>query len=92
MVDEMKAVKNEVELEGMRRAYLRDGAAYVRILFNETFGIPVWSALCIVCSLGQVACLARTQGSSRIRYHGVRGCVALDRIQKTKQTLLGSSL
>lgn len=29
-VDNMKAVKNEVELEGLRRAYLRDGAAYVR--------------------------------------------------------------
>ena len=28
-VDNMKAVKNEVELEGLRRAYLRDGAAYV---------------------------------------------------------------
>ncbi|KAG6333719.1 hypothetical protein ID866_5372 [Astraeus odoratus] len=31
-VDNMKAVKNEVELEGLRRAYLRDGAAYVRWL------------------------------------------------------------
>lgn len=31
-VDNMKAVKNEVELEGLRRAYLRDGAAYVRAL------------------------------------------------------------
>lgn len=28
-VDNMKAVKNEVELDGLRRAYLRDGAAYV---------------------------------------------------------------
>lgn len=34
-VDNMKAVKNEVELEGLRRAYLRDGASYV----------------CLVCSL-----------------------------------------
>ncbi|EGO00442.1 hypothetical protein SERLA73DRAFT_89439 [Serpula lacrymans var. lacrymans S7.3] len=32
MVDGMKAVKNEIELEGMRRAYIRDGAAYVRWL------------------------------------------------------------
>ncbi|OBZ70561.1 putative Xaa-Pro aminopeptidase P [Grifola frondosa] len=31
-VDDMKAVKNNVELEGLRRAYLRDGAAYVRWL------------------------------------------------------------
>jgi Xaa-Pro aminopeptidase len=28
-VDNMKAVRNEVELEGLQRAYLRDGAAYV---------------------------------------------------------------
>jgi len=30
IVDEVKAVKNELELEGMRRAYLRDGASFVR--------------------------------------------------------------
>jgi Xaa-Pro aminopeptidase len=29
-VDEMKALKNETELEGLRHAYARDGAAYVR--------------------------------------------------------------
>jgi Xaa-Pro aminopeptidase len=28
-VDEMKAVKNETEIEGLRHAYMRDGAAYV---------------------------------------------------------------
>lgn len=32
LVDNMKAIKNEVELEGLRRAYLRDGAAFVRWL------------------------------------------------------------
>jgi len=31
-IDSIKAIKNEVELEGLRRAYLRDGAAYVRWL------------------------------------------------------------
>ncbi|KAF9227076.1 Creatinase/aminopeptidase [Gyrodon lividus] len=31
-VDNMKAIKNEVELEGLRRAYLRDGAVYVKWL------------------------------------------------------------
>jgi Xaa-Pro aminopeptidase len=31
-VEEMKAVKNEVEIEGLRHAYMRDGAAYVRWL------------------------------------------------------------
>ena len=30
IVDEMKAVTNSVETEEMRRAYLRDGASYVR--------------------------------------------------------------
>ncbi|KAJ8463240.1 hypothetical protein ONZ51_g10388 [Trametes cubensis] len=31
-VEELKAVKNEVEIRGLRNAYLRDGAAYVRWL------------------------------------------------------------
>ncbi|KIJ60057.1 hypothetical protein HYDPIDRAFT_99513 [Hydnomerulius pinastri MD-312] len=31
-IDNMKAIKNEVELEGLRRAYLRDGAAFVKWL------------------------------------------------------------
>jgi Xaa-Pro aminopeptidase len=29
-VDDIKAVKNDLELEGMKRAYLRDGASFVR--------------------------------------------------------------
>ena len=31
-VEEMKAIKNETEIRGLRNAYLRDGAAYVRWL------------------------------------------------------------
>ncbi|KAK1233103.1 hypothetical protein PQX77_003743 [Marasmius sp. AFHP31] len=31
-VDNMKALKNETELDGFRRAYLRDGACFVRFL------------------------------------------------------------
>ena len=31
-VEDMKAVKNEAETHGLRNAYLRDGAAYVRWL------------------------------------------------------------
>lgn len=31
-VEEMKAVKNKTEINGLRNAYLRDGAAYVRWL------------------------------------------------------------
>lgn len=30
-VEQMMAVKNETEIEGMRRAYLRDGASFVRL-------------------------------------------------------------
>ena len=30
-VEQMMAVKNEVEIDGMRRAYLRDGVSFVRI-------------------------------------------------------------
>lgn len=32
IIDNIKAVKNETEIEGMARAYLRDGASYVRWL------------------------------------------------------------
>lgn len=29
--DDLKALKNDVEIDGMRRAYARDGAAFVRL-------------------------------------------------------------
>lgn len=32
IIDQQKAVKNSVEVDGMRNAYLRDGASYVRWL------------------------------------------------------------
>jgi Xaa-Pro aminopeptidase len=31
IIEEWKAVKNEIEIDGLRRAYLRDGAAFVRL-------------------------------------------------------------
>jgi len=49
-VDNMKAVKNEVELEGLRRAYLRDGASYVKWLawlehkIYQGYDITEWEA------------------------------------------------
>jgi Xaa-Pro aminopeptidase len=30
-INQLKAVKNDTEIDGMRRAYLRDGAAFVSI-------------------------------------------------------------
>ncbi|KII92504.1 hypothetical protein PLICRDRAFT_50881 [Plicaturopsis crispa FD-325 SS-3] len=50
IVEEMKAIKNEVELDGMRRAYQRDGASFVRFLawlehkLNQGFEITEWEA------------------------------------------------
>jgi Xaa-Pro aminopeptidase len=32
VIEEMMSVKNEVEIEGLKRAYLRDGACYVQFL------------------------------------------------------------
>jgi Xaa-Pro aminopeptidase len=32
IIEEMIAIKNETELEGMRRAFIRDGVAFVRPL------------------------------------------------------------
>jgi Xaa-Pro aminopeptidase len=31
-IEVMKSIKNETELEGMKRAYIRDGAAFVSVL------------------------------------------------------------
>lgn len=33
-VEEMMAYKNETEIEGLRRAYLRDGVSFVRLSFS----------------------------------------------------------
>lgn len=44
------AVKNETEISGMKRAYLRDGLSFVRFLawldqkFNEGYEISEWEA------------------------------------------------
>ncbi|GAW05634.1 Creatinase aminopeptidase [Lentinula edodes] len=49
-VEHMMALKNEVELEGLRRAYLRDGVCYVRFLawlddkVNQGYDITEWEA------------------------------------------------
>lgn len=34
-VESLMSIKNEVEIDGMRRAYLRDGVAFVRIPFSS---------------------------------------------------------
>ncbi|KAF9021549.1 hypothetical protein BDZ89DRAFT_1137899 [Hymenopellis radicata] len=48
---DMTAVKNDVELEGFRRAYLRDGVAFVQFLawledkiLNKGYDISEWEA------------------------------------------------
>ncbi|KAJ6526974.1 aminopeptidase-P [Mycena vulgaris] len=49
-VEEMMAYKNETEIEGMRRAYLRDGVSFVRFLawleakLNEGYDITEYEA------------------------------------------------
>ena len=49
-IDQMKAVKNTIEIEGLQNAYLRDGAAYVRWLawleekLAEGYDITEWEA------------------------------------------------
>jgi Xaa-Pro aminopeptidase len=40
-VEDLKSIKNEVELEGMRRAYIRDGVAFVRV---SVIWLPVYVA------------------------------------------------
>ncbi|KAF9231958.1 hypothetical protein BU15DRAFT_81799 [Melanogaster broomeanus] len=49
-IDNMKAIKNEVELEGLRRAYLRDEVSYVKWLawlehkIHQGYGITEYEA------------------------------------------------
>jgi len=50
IIEEMKSVKNEVEIQGLKRAYLRDGACYVQFLawidekMAKGFEITEWEA------------------------------------------------
>ncbi|KAI0266674.1 Creatinase/aminopeptidase [Gloeopeniophorella convolvens] len=50
LIEEMKSVKNEVEIQGLKRAYLRDGACYVQFLawleekMSKGFQISEWEA------------------------------------------------
>ncbi len=50
VVEEMKSVKNEVEIQGLKRAYIRDGACYVQFLawldekMAKGFEISEWEA------------------------------------------------
>jgi Xaa-Pro aminopeptidase len=50
IIEEMKSVKNEVEIQGLKRAYLRDGACYVQFLawldekMTKGFQISEWEA------------------------------------------------
>jgi hypothetical protein len=38
ILDEIKAIKNHIELEGLRNAYLKDGASYVRAQVESSSG------------------------------------------------------
>ncbi|KAI0256241.1 peptidase M24, structural domain-containing protein [Lactifluus subvellereus] len=50
IIEEMKSVKNEVEIQGLKRAYLRDGACFVQFLawldekMSKGFQITEWEA------------------------------------------------
>ncbi|KAI0066177.1 Creatinase/aminopeptidase [Artomyces pyxidatus] len=50
IIDEMKGVKNEVEIQGLKRAYLRDGASFVQFLawleekMSKGFQVSEWEA------------------------------------------------
>lgn len=50
IIEEMKSVKNEVEIQGFKRAYIRDGACYVQFLawleekMSKGFQISEWEA------------------------------------------------
>ena len=36
-IEHMMSIKNDAEIDGMRRAYLRDGVSFVRLFFSSLF-------------------------------------------------------
>jgi len=44
-IEEMLSIKNEVELDGMKRAYFRDGVSFVSKPLNKSFQV---SNACII--------------------------------------------
>jgi Xaa-Pro aminopeptidase len=50
IIKEMKSIKNEVEIQGLKRTYLRDGACYIQFLawlderMAKGFEITEWEA------------------------------------------------
>jgi len=51
-IDEMLSIKNEVELDGMKRAYFRDGVSFVGEHLNKPFRVTDIGAGSIPCLVG----------------------------------------
>lgn len=67
-VEEMMACKNETEIDGLRRAYLRDGASFVRFIFVSTAS-SFW--LIATAMTGALPRVAGDQAQRGLRHHGV---------------------
>jgi Xaa-Pro aminopeptidase len=61
-IEHMMSIKNETEIDGMRRAYLRDGVSFVRVVIPYPILVVNFDYLL----LGEIPGLAREQAISRL--------------------------
>ena len=89
-IEMMMSVKNETEIDGMKRAYLRDGVSYVRFfLFQFTLFLV---RLTLFLGLGAFPRLVGRQTGGWLRHHRVRSWIQVDGIQTEEQTFHGSGV
>lgn len=81
-VDSAKAIKNEVEIEGFRRAYMRDGVAMVSAALSFVDSSNV--------SPDKMVCLARGAAPRRKYDYRMGGQRDVDPVQETGGLLYGS--
>ena len=72
-IEHMMSIKNETEIDGMRRAYLRDGVSFVRLLLKATLTLLTFIK-------GEIPSMARKQTLPRIRNHRIRSCFSINGI------------
>ena len=64
-IEHMMSIKNQTEIDGMRRAYLRDGVSFVRVIPMNIHPV-LMVILTTLIALGEIPSMAREQAFSRI--------------------------
>lgn len=83
------AIKNDVEVEGMRKAYLRDGVSFVRV--PPVMSQKVYVRLTLSFP-GTLPCVARDQTGGWLRHIGMGSCTLFNGVSQRNQELHGFGL